>query len=265
MIMNFINKIRLNVILKELEELKNNEDAMDAIRLSAAGLPVSALDIKYVEKANKLLFELSKITGKSIEEIFDEIDTDDIDDDNDIIFPEDILQNEKNDDNDVIFPEDISLDEEDNSEFDKAMSLIADRHYDEAYEKLTILDIQGHSQARLVLLIMESLGHGTQKKTHKVYEVDEAIERVRNTNFLYELSKKIFNKELFKDDLERACKLDENSPKIRGIYFDNKMDLACTLGPYVEKMSTVAASRGHTEAQKFVNNRTTWYVPILIN
>lgn len=249
MIMNFINKIRLNVILKELEELKNNEDAMDAIRLSVAGLPVSALDIEYVEKANKLLFELSKITGKSIEELFYEIDSDDIDDD----------------DNDVIFPEDISLDEEDNSEFDKAMSLIADRHYDEAYEKLTILDIQGHSQARLVLLIMESLGHGTQKKTHKVYEVDEAIERVRNTNFLYELSKKIFNKELFKDDLERACKLDENSPKIRGIYFDNKMDLACTLGPYVEKMSTVAASRGHTEAQKFVNNRTTWYVPILIN
>lgn len=263
MIMNFINKIRLNVILKELEELKNNEDAMDAIRLSAAGLPVSALDIKYVEKANKLLFELSKITGKSIEELFDEIDTDDIDDDdNDIIFPEDILQNEKND---VIFPEDISLDEEDNSEFDKAMSLIADRHYDEAYEKLTILDIQGHSQAQLVMMIMESLGHGTQKKTHKVFEVNEAIERVWNTDFLYELSKKIYYKELFKDDLERACKLDENSTQIRGLYSNNKTKLAHTLGPFVEKMSTVAALRGHPEAQKFVNNRTTWYVPILIN
>lgn len=252
MIMNFINKIRLNVILKELEELKNNEDAMDAIRLSAAGLPVSVFDVKYVEKANKLLFELSKITGKSIEDLFDEIDANDIEDD-------------------VDFPEDISLDEEDDADddadgfpkFHKIIPLIADGLYDEAYERLTTLAFQGHPQANLVLIIMESLGHGTQKTTYTVSEVDDAIERVRDTDFLYELSRKIYYKELFKGDLERACRLDENSTQIRGLYSNNKTKLARTLGPFVEKMSTVAALRGHPEAQKFINNRTTWYVPIL--
>lgn len=62
---------KLSQVLAELEKLKQDEKTIEVLQLSAAGLPISALDRGRVDKVHKLMHKISELTGQTLEELFD--------------------------------------------------------------------------------------------------------------------------------------------------------------------------------------------------
>lgn len=57
-------------VLTEFMELQQDEELLEVLRLSATGLPLSALDHDKVDKIYNLMHRLTELTGQSFEELF---------------------------------------------------------------------------------------------------------------------------------------------------------------------------------------------------
>lgn len=67
---NDVDRQEFVQLLIEFNNIQQDEETIEALRFSAAEIPISALDHDKVQKAHKVMHKLSELTGQTLEELF---------------------------------------------------------------------------------------------------------------------------------------------------------------------------------------------------
>ena len=149
-------------------------------------------------------------------------------------------------------------------EFTQAMNLYegkdTEKDYKKAYDMFAKLAEENNAKAKLLITIMSTFGHGSSVKRYKICEVDDVVNSVKDHQFLYDMSQKLFNRIFFEDDFKRAYEADSQMEKegFPDYMQTNVSNLEIMISGFVKRLSTASANLGSLPAQKFITNRIVW-------